>query len=151
MLQSQLTICTLTQNSLSLITNISQYNLLVSKTVLHFILLFSVSCTPWNTLAHTHIHIQYMHPSPCLWVCALKPVNLFHQSRLWLVHPHNTSQTISPAPGCSLILYPTKSDNLSKTYLSLLYQWFFFVFFPKRWLQLSVHTQRTYLEKSEII
>lgn len=40
---------------------------------------------------------------------------------LWLVHPHSTSLTISPAPGCSLILYPTKADNLSKTYLSLLY------------------------------
>lgn len=62
-----------------------------------------------------------MHPSHCLWGCALKPVNLFHLSTLWLVHPHSTSLTISPAPGCSLILYPTKADNLSKTYLSLLY------------------------------
>ena len=69
-----------------------------------------------DSFKHTHTHT---HPSPCLWGCALKPVNLFHLSTLWLVHPHSTSLTISPAPGCSLILYPTKADNLSKT--SLLY------------------------------
>lgn len=48
----------------------------------------------------------------------------------WLVHPHSRSLTISPAPGCSLIPYPTKADHLSKTYLSLLYSlsgsYFFF-------------------------
>lgn len=103
--------------------------------MLQFILLFSASGS--TELLQTHLHtLTHAHtqPSHCLWGCALKPVNLFHLSTLWLVHPHSASLTISPAPGCSLILYPTKADNLSKTYLSLLYSisgssYFFFFFF----------------------